>query len=358
MQRTELAPHLTFRSFLDRTFQKSAEAWVATTLPQRAAIVRTYNEALWRSFGTSYMASRSLVRGRHGTLYEEGYILVYCGISTPTKPEALPPFAQRLRSVQDWFQARGQRFIFVSAPAKTTWFANRIPTAFPCPENQRDWLHVPAFAALNHAGVHYVDERAALEAARHRVAIDLFPINGIHWNWLGAAIGAEAIIQALRDAGLSSLPALSYDLTVDANEVGPDRDLSDLLNLLIPPPGDPAPRVIVKPVESLGALRIVSVNDSFFTMPAYLLTAAGVFQSATLFGYMTLDQRRFVAPNIVGFGQPISADEQEIVRAILTADVVVLEEVETHFGSPYALRFLDLIEREMAHKPSSTAQAR
>ena len=338
---------LSLNSVLNGSFQRAAEAWVVEHIAQRAAIVRTYNEALWRAFGTSYMGNRSLVRGKDGTLFEQGYILAHCGIGVATNLARVPDFARRLRTAQDWFARRGRSLIYYSAPVKTSWFPDRIPARFPCPQDKLDLVREPFLAAFHKAGVDFVDGRAALEAMRGRAPTELFPVNGIHWNWLGAAIGTDALLHMLHDRGLAVPQALSYQVNVVPHESGFDRDLADLLNLLVPKRDSPAPSLAVAPLTPRGTLRLAAVNDSFFQyLPIVLLDQGQVFRSANVFGYMTLTQWQYENGQIT----PLNMNASQIWQTLLDADVVVLEEVETRVGSPYALQLLDMVEAEMARE--------
>ena len=94
---------LSVRQVLDGTFQRAADPCVGDHVVQRPAIVRAYNELQWQGFGTSVMSNRSLLRAPGGALYDEGYILAYCGINSATNVPGLPAFAHRLRAAQDWF---------------------------------------------------------------------------------------------------------------------------------------------------------------------------------------------------------------------------------------------------------------
>src|ERR1019366_9658650 len=60
-------------SVMSGRFQKEVDAWVGDNVPQRALVVRSFNEALWDMFGSSYMSQGSIVRGRKGTLFEVSY---------------------------------------------------------------------------------------------------------------------------------------------------------------------------------------------------------------------------------------------------------------------------------------------
>ncbi len=341
------------QSVLDGSFQRAAEVWVGDHLVQRPAVVRVFNEVLWQGFGTSYMAHRSIVRGLGATLYEEDYILAHCGISLATNIATLPSFARRLRVVQDWFNARGRHLVYYVAPVKTSWFPERIPASFPCPDKKQNIVRPSVLAAFHQAGVDFVDGPAALEARRGHFPVELFPRNGIHWNWLGTAIGVDALLEKLRELGIGAVPTLKYDISITNQESGTDRDLADLLNLLWPLPGDASPNVTVTPINSPGTLRLAAVNDSFLKyLPMVLLDAGHIFRSETVFNYLNLDQWYYENGTIA----VIDRDTAEITRTLLDADVTVLEEVETRVGGPYALRFLAMMEAKMAGDRSGAAR--
>ena len=333
------------RQIVDGKFQRAVEAWVGDHLVQRPTIVRAFNELQWLGFGTSHMADRRLMRAPNGALYEQSYMLAYCGIDDGTNLAGVPAFARRLRAAQDWFKARGRPLVYLMAPVKTTWLRGPVPASLPCPVEKQDTLRPFFRAALDRAGVDWVDGPAALEAWRGRVSFELFPRNGIHRNQLGAVIGANALLQKLRDLGVHPLPTLSYRVVAQNDETGYDRDLANLLNLLWPPPGPPAPRVEVTPAEPPGTLRLAAVNDSFFQyIPIALFEQGRVFRSETVFGYMNTDQFHFENGRL----EVINQNTAEITRTLLDADVVVLEEVESRIGGKYALWFLDIVEAEMS----------
>jgi hypothetical protein len=347
-------PTLSVQTLFDHSFQNASEWWVSAHLPQRALIVRSFNQALWRMFGSSYMASGGIVRGVGGVLFEKSYILAHCGILPATNIPALPRFAARLSAAQKWFASRGQLLIYMLGEAKTSWFSDRIPSEFPCPTNRLDPGYVPAREALTAAGVDFVDGRKVLEAARQDVGINLFPRNGLHWNWLGAALASEALIRQLRALGAGGLPDLSYNVTVEPDELmhSYDRDLADLLNLLYPLQGAPSPQLQVHAWDK-PACTLAAVSDSFFSQPADLLQKGGIFRRIEINRYLTLGRQILPDPQ----EHPINVTAPDAYASLLTADVIVLEEVETRIGGPYALMFLDIVEQQMVRAPTEQRAA-
>lgn len=327
-------------------YQKAAEARAAASLPQRPAIVRAYNQAQWNAFGTSSMASGSIIRGGKGALFEESYIEAHCGLKLKVDVAAMPDYAARLRRVQDWFEGRGQKFVYVLAPIKTTWFPQAVPASYPC-SAKRDSVYPAARSALTTTGIHWVDGRATLEAQRGKLGYEMFPRNGIHWNQLGVALAAKAFVGELNRQGLST-PALDWDVAQAPDEAGLDRDLSSLLNLQTPPKGWKAPAVTARPVgpPGSGAFKVVAVNDSFFDPLALFLSQARLASSARNYGYLTLAPIEYRD----GVAYPLTATPQIVLKDLMAADVVVLEQVESQTGGAVGRKFLELVEAEMARE--------
>jgi len=331
-------------------YQKAAEARAAASLPPRPAIVRAYNQAQWNAFGTSSMASGSIIRGRKGALFEESYIEAHCGLKLKVDVAAMPDYARRLRRVQDWFEARGQRFVYVLAPIKTTWFPDLVPTRYPCAPPKRDSVYPAARQALTAAGIHWVDGRATLEAQRGKLGYEMFPRNGIHWNQLGVAMAAKAFVAELNRQGLET-PALDWDVAQAPDEAGLDRDVSSLLNLRTPPKGWKAPAVTARPVGPPGSGRftITAVNDSFFDPLALFLTQARLAGRARNYGYVTLAPIEYRD----GVAYPLTATPEIVRNDLIASDVVVLEQVESQTGGLVGRRFIELIEAEMVRETAS-----
>ena len=324
----------------DGSAQRAADAWMSAQIVYRSLFVRSFNEALYRAFAASYMNNRTLVFGHKQTLFEKLYVDAYCGLRSENDRTPTSAFARRLRAAQDWFVSRGQHLIYALAVAKTTWFPERIGSAFRCPPEQRDRNYPAAISALTAAGVTFVDGRAVLEAARSR-GLDLFPRNGTHWNALGAALFVDALIDAMRRDGMPDVPRLRYEVSVEPVEHGGDNDLIDLANLLWPPAGAPAPVVRLLPPEAPGALRMASVNDSFMYGPAWLLTAGQIVRKLDFYYYFSVFHR--VYPEMAD--SKVDPARTEDMAPIFSADVILLEEVEAHWGGRLATDFLDMVDR-------------
>lgn len=345
MQLPAERPPLTPAALWSGEYQKATEANAAASLPPRPTIVRAFNQAQWNTFGTSDMASGTIVRGRKGALFEESYITAKCGLLIPVKLQRMPQFAQRLRRAQDWFEARGQRFVYVMAPVKTTWFPELIPPSYPCDGPKADTIYPTARQALDAAGVHWVDGRATLAAQRGKLGYEMFPRNGIHWNDLGVALTAGAFVDELRRQGVAG-PKLAWTVETAPDEIGSDRDLASLLNLAHPPRAWKTPRVTPQTLgpPGSGKLALTAVNDSFMDTLSLFLSRTELVSRARNYGYVNLAPVEYRPTAVTA----IPADG--LVQDLKTSDIVVLEAVETQTGGQLGLRFLEIVEAEMARE--------
>ena len=119
-------------SVWDGGAQRAADAWTSAHIVYRPLFVRSFNEALYHAFDASYMDDRTLVFGSKQTLFEKLYIDAYCGLRSDndrTPTVALRPAAPDGPGLvrQPWPAPP------TPAPAKTTWFPERIGSAIRCP---------------------------------------------------------------------------------------------------------------------------------------------------------------------------------------------------------------------------------
>jgi hypothetical protein len=160
------------------------------------------------------------------------------------------------------------------------------------------------------------------------------------------AYAGDAVVEALRRQD-PSIPTLSWSVADGPDEVGPDRDLSSLLNLRQPPRAWKTPVVTPQPLAApgQGKLTLTAVNDSFMDQLSYFLNRTELVSRARNYGYINL------APVEYRAGAAVLIPADGLVHDLLTSDVIVLESVETATGGKLGQRFLDIVEAEMAKSP-------
>ena len=105
-------------------------------------------------------------------------------------------YADMVKAIQDYCDARGVPFLFVFNPAKPAVLQDKIADGI---NYNREWVDL-FLAELDARGVHYVDNTVTLREATERgekVFNQKYDAN--HWNALGAYYGTRASLEALKE---------------------------------------------------------------------------------------------------------------------------------------------------------------
>jgi alginate O-acetyltransferase complex protein AlgJ len=320
--------------------QAAANAAFNTAIPQRAMVVRAFNDLLWWGAGSSYMADKVLLTGRGRELINSNYLSFYCGYIARPDPEAVAATARRLRRVQDWLDARGTPFAYLLAPSKAAFTHASFETQFPCKVGGDESAYAADVATLRAAGVRVVAGRQVLRA--NPAPIPFYPRSGIHWNELGAALITRELVATLRRAG-APLPDFRFETEMLPTEQGYDVDLLSLMNLGHEPPLQPAPKAIPA-VHGGPPLSLADVSDSYMTSVDELLLRAHVFRHIDTFFYLILARRSW-EPALES--HDLDQESPAAFDPLVKADVIVLEEVDYRVGGPFVDYFLTLMEHAM-----------
>jgi hypothetical protein len=254
-----------------------------------------------------------------------------------------PDAAAGLRALQDRFAAHGQEFLYLITPSKVSENPWIIPPGYPCPHGADAPARRLAWtAALDQAGVHYVDATRPLRQARDRYKVPMFPRGGTHWDALGGALAAQALTGAA-DAHGGRLTPFTFSVAVGWRPTGDDRDLYDMLNLVAPDDRYPVPQLAYQsaPPAPCRPQRIAQVAGSFVFRLNESLMAVACPPEIHLYWYW--DQRAFVYPNGSRVKVPMDAARRtdDLLR---WADLVILEENEATIpSSPHGNALLRLM---------------
>ena len=258
---------LTVGSFLDGAFQTAYARAIGYRVPIFEFAVRLRNQVEFSALGAS--AIPSIIVGAGGELIERVYVDDYCSRNLASFLPAARVWARRIRQMQDAVERQGKTFVYVVTPSKVAQYPEFLPPGMPCASAMADRLGlVPAWIALvRAAGVHVVDTTAEISKAHGRYPFPLFPVDGTHWNAVGATLAGQAVASEL--SGLRQDPGLSsrlFDWEYATETAAADIDLAVLMNLLWLPRQQPTPDVLLRPgpgASSCRSLKIVMVGGSF-----------------------------------------------------------------------------------------------
>jgi len=338
-------PPLSLASLLDGAWQRhAAQAVGPQTILYRLA-VRWKSQFYYSVFGTS--GGQEVGVGPDRELFQWIYVQAYCRGDVAGMRRLAPDAAARLRALQDRLAAGGQDFLYVLTPSKVAQNPWIIPSGYPCPHGdeatarRRLWTE-----ALRREGVDQVDTAQWLEQARDRYPVPLFARGGIHWDALGAALGAQALTGAVDGRG-GRLTPFTFSVAVGSRPTGADRDLYDMLNLVAHDDDYPVPvlRYQSTPPVPCRPQRIVEVAGSFMFRLNETLQAVACPPEIRLYWYW--DHGVFVYAN-GGWRQEAVDPARRADDLLRWAELVILEENEAMIAvSPHAAELLRMMAAQV-----------
>jgi hypothetical protein len=355
-------------SFFTGDYQKNVEEQLNRTLPLRPRFVRATNQAYYSLFGKSYMHQELLVRGKNDELYEEQYIVNYCGnagwfaftdangkttkrIFDFTTMTNLVAWSGYLHNISAYYKQQGKTFLYVIAPSKASHVPENSPLRYTCPipvpTEQYDLPVQHKVAALEKLGLPYVNGVKILAEAKEQYPVPLFPKGATHWNLLGASLVTQAVQQRLGQLTQKKLPPIEFSYQLSDRPYGGDADLINLLNAWEVDYRYPVPLVTIK-TQPTQNVRVAVVGDSFGERLVEVLVNSQAFCQVDEYRYLT-GHSQFVAgqkitpatatqlatptpaPPTQQCGSKINPNNP--LQSLLEADILIVE--QTSFNSVF-----------------------
>ena len=321
-----------WQAFTNGNNQRAIAHEVTQSIPIRRVLIRVNNQIRYKLFGQ--FGAAGVLRGDDGHLIEKPYLDEYCARDLAKMETPARLWASQLKELQDYLQSRGHSFIYLITPSKVAHFPEAFVKRYPCASAERDRLgKVPAFVAmLRQAGVNVVDAATLTHAMKGKYEFGMFPQGGVHWNQLAVAYAANALIGEINRQRKSSLIApLQWTYTVSGNATGEDRDLLDLLNILLPRPEYKVPIVRYAPRQCgpEAKLDIAVIGGSFIHVLSDTLARSACLHGLKGYNYLYGGMRG--GPDYAILKRRLTPTD---IAPIADADVVILEENESIFPYP------------------------
>ncbi|HKM64237.1 MAG TPA: hypothetical protein VJY39_17280 [Acidisphaera sp.] len=316
---------LTLANLLDGAYQRDAAVRLGVQSMIYREAVRWKHQIYYSLLGLSGVSN--ILVGKDRELIETAYSNEYCRRDPDEMRKAALPWAERIRTLQDEVQARGQMFLYVVTPSKVALHPEYLPSGWPCPGRAHGAEKMEIYRqALRAAGVRFVDGPALMRAALGHYTLDLYPRGGIHWNMIGAALAGQEVVTALNAQG-ANLSPFTFTVGTTYDAIDWDQDLYEILNLVIKDPY-PVPALTYQS-QTDGPChpnRIAEVAGSFiFQINEALEHTACPPDVRPYFYWKNLTTR---APNGFLRRQPENP-EQRRADILDWANIVILEENES-----------------------------
>jgi len=345
---TEASPPPTWslHSFADGSLQKALTRAVTDAFPLRPLLIRINNQVRYKLFGDA--GATDVITGEHGQLIEKAYLDEYCTRNLAAFEPKAHDWAAQLKEIQDFYTARGKIFVYLITPSKLTYMPENFPRALSsCANGERDRNGLlPLYGRLlADAGVRFVDAATLTHGLKGKYEIDLFPAGGVHWNAIAIANAEDAILAEInRQAGSAIAPKLSWTYKVVDRAKGTDRDLLDLLNVLLPNARYATASVTYEHEKPCSDAAVASrsaamIGGSFAGTLGRTLINQGCL--SRLEGYNYLYRGLSAGPEYQNVKNRLTTSE---ILPLRDTDIVILEENESVLpASAHAMEFYRVI---------------
>jgi len=321
---------LSWSSLLDGSFQKAFSSRVTDAMPIRPLLIHLNNEVRFGLFGET--PTFQVVRGVNGQLFERSYLDEYCS-RTEDQPAAFAALIiPKLLDIQNYYRAHGGIFLYLVTPSKAAYMPESFAYRVPCRSTPAARAQfVPRYVnLLRQAGIDVVDTASLIHSQKGRYEVELFPQGGAHWNDIGGALAATAIVEDInRQSGREVVPPFTFTYTLSGVAGGVDRDLADLLNVFFPPLSYLTPKVKFQPSASCAdhparSIDAAIVGSSFSHLPGQILIEDNCLSKLNVYYYMGLG--RFGGPPYHELQRDLKDSDLERLRDV---KIMIVEENES-----------------------------
>ena len=262
-------PSFSWQAYGNGTFQKQLEGWWNGHFGSRSTMLvmknNIYDNLNFGQFHSGYWGN--ILQGRHGTLYELGYL---SSKFSPYHPDDIRKNAEEtvmlLARLRDRLAGMGKHFLFIMAPSKADARYESLPRIW-----QFRARHTPEPPSvypiwekeLTKKNIIYVN---ALELLKKKnILKDSFPDTGTHWSMLAAGLTWEEGVKRLKNAGADLPTVLIKGERISDKACAAERDIADLLNIYPPyHKGRTTWKMATyHPISAKNSVNVISIGDSF-----------------------------------------------------------------------------------------------
>ena len=172
---------------LNTDFSVQFEEWFNDRIPLRSEILSAANFVKGQILGTS---SSNVISGRDGWLFYDNEKLDYMDTNAMSDAR-IRQAAITLSLIEEQVKAKGGRFTFVPMPNKASVYGEYMPFCY----RQADENNLSRLCKeLDRLGVNYTNMKKVMTDNKK---LGVYHKRDSHWNYLGALIGYNAIMESL-----------------------------------------------------------------------------------------------------------------------------------------------------------------
>ena len=277
------SPELSARHWFSGSFQEKYVNRYEFEVGLRSFLIRLRNHCFYALFGET---STNVRKGEASQFYSWDYWSAFKGYDIMDR-DSLVARVESLAALRDSLSKRGKVLLCVIAPNKVRYMPEYLPEALdkePGNPTLYDWYR----SELELRGIPLLDLNKYFIEAKDTVLKPLFANTSIHWSGYGMNLGIKKLIETLEVLGQRRHINLRYASWVMKDSViHSDRDMVDLLNILVEPPTEPLAYPVYHMEERTEERRVkvLLIGDSFFWNFYSFDVRFEVFHPSTRFWY-------------------------------------------------------------------------
>ncbi len=265
------APKLTYRNYVDGSFQHDCEQYSKDHLGFREWALRLYNQYTWNCYNTS--SNTNVKIGKDKWLYESGFVMdhyqsaMYEYTNDTSEMKMLfDKEALRLWKVQELLKEHDIHIFVSLIPGKDVIYPEHLP------ENteyfQPDGIHAYDYykKRFDELGINYIDFVELFKNIKDSVDYQLFTKTSSHWSNIASIYVFDSIINYMEVIGNKNITNLNIGEKYHAQTREPDDDLEQLLNLAFRIKSEPNYYADVTAINDTTAIKpyFITIGDSYF----------------------------------------------------------------------------------------------
>ena len=337
------APTLTFKGFVDRSYQSTLTEHFSKAFFLRNTFFTTQRQvseaANFGLFHTAGYKGNKTIEGKAfdarnvGVIFEGPYLNYHLRCARDLKPEGFDRTLALLKDFDEFCRTNGMDFVFQSIPDKPQAYADYLPDWVKWCWNYENYP-IQTFVAkvFNEKGVKTIDGLKFFDNLRKETKTWLYPPGGTHLTCLASARLAEEIVRRVNAAGRIRLDVNPLTDVVDRPDAiwSVDNDISLLLNCWLNPHIDTNCHYF--PVFK-HANRVMNEGSAFILGDCYREQMEKIFADSGLFAKdkILISKRANQKPedfkNIIG-------DLKLVVLTFQSFNSALLNDGETHRRTP------------------------
>lgn len=321
---TKPYPKFSWSTWYNGTYQPAFEEGLNQNMLIRPAFVRVNNQINYSFFNLA--SAKSVVVGKEGYLFEDGYINSYLGLDGPSEG-AVRLKIEKAKYVQQELEKRGKHLLILLVPGKGSFYPEYIPDRFHV-ENKKTSYYELLTKHLPNSGLNYIDLKGYFLKLKNKTPYPLYPKQGIHWSNYGASLAMDSVIKYIKYNFDFDLPTFSVKEIEAPNECrDTDYDIGTGMNLMFKMPHNQMgyPKVVFNTDSTKVKPNVLTIGDSYFWTMIGLGLNRNAFNNS-LFWYYNKTVYEETTPK-----GPV--DSYNLRNDIDKQDIIILLQTEVYYNN-------------------------